>query len=307
MPLHCKHPPQDDIMGNRNGTTRPKAPRLLASALDGHWSFAAAIAAGSAVVGGLVLPLTLGRSAALKPLIAALEPLWWLVAIVFGAIALWRLGDARLSGEDEWRALLRQGQADGPRPAGDLPAPAAWTLEELRRLEPARFQAVCLALYREQGIDARCAAGGAGDDGIRLFQDPAHPDRCTTLVHCKARGKPVGVGPIRALQAAVAREPAGSGVLVAPGGFSAEGRSHASAAGLDLVDGPALLAMIGQLPAERAQHLLALATAGDGHSPSCPECGAQMVARGDARGGFWGCATAPACGGTRPLGAALEG
>lgn len=289
----------------RTRTTGPRVPKLLAAALDGHWSFAAAIAAGSVVLGEVVLPLTLGRLPSLHGPVAALEPVAWVVAIVFGAIALWRVGDARLSGGDEWAALLRQAGAAAAPPPGAAPAPdppSAWTPEVLRRIEWKRLESLCCALHRERGIEVRTVPGGAhGSQDIRLYEDPAQPDRCTTVVHCKTRSKPVAVGPIRALQAAVARAQADGGVLMAPGGFSEEARAYAAARRLVLVDGPAMVDRLRQLPDAAAQRLLALATTGDWTTPSCPECGTRMVERSGTEGAFWGCPTSPDCLGTLPI------
>jgi len=56
-----------------------------------------------------------------------------------------------------------------------------------------------------------------------------------------------------------------------------------------------LLMMIKRLPKVSQKKLMALASAGDYVTPTCPSCGIKMIRRSGRRGEFWGCRKYPRC------------
>lgn len=56
-----------------------------------------------------------------------------------------------------------------------------------------------------------------------------------------------------------------------------------------------------RLPEASRAELLAFATEGDWTTPTCPGCGAKMVARDSKRGPFWGCPNFPRCRSMLPI------
>ena len=76
---------------------------------------------------------------------------------------------------------------------------------------------------------------------------------------------------------------------------------------IELVDGPALAALVAEVQQGDRQHGdWREAADGDVAGPRCPSCGSQMVRRAARRGEhagsvFWGCATFPNCRGTREM------
>ena len=296
---------------------------MIALALEGEWTFAATIATGSLIVGLVVLPVMLGANPLTAILVTMLKPLAWIVAIVFGAIAVWRANQAEVGQPGGFRAEPAIGASDpaleSTRERGDstddespfrrrfeAERPTEWRADVLERVEWKRFEDLCCAFYREKGIGAETSALGAdGGVDIRLFQDDANPARATAIVQCKAHNKPIGVKPIRELRGVMAHEKAEKAFFMAPSGFTEEARAFAAANRITLLDGKLFLAMLKRLPETSSRKLLEFATDGDWTTPTCPSCGEPMAARESKRGGFWGCTTFPRCRGTLPMRAAV--
>ena len=303
-------------MARRRSRRRRKDPGLFDEALQRDWSFSAAIAAGCLVIGFVVLPLLTLSNPHLALLTTVVRPLATLLAAGFGLIALAKLVRARRAARSSRLAPVIA--AEYPLDAGvnepfviassePLPAdpghdlPGEWSLDVLHRIEWKRFEDLCCAYYREKGVAAETTAlGPDGGVDIHLFQDAAQPSKATALVQCKAHNKPIGVKPIRELRGVMAHENAEKAFFMAPSGFTDEARAFAAANRITLLDGKLFLAMIGRLPESSRARLLALATAGDWTTPTCPSCGERMVAREGKRGRFWGC-RGYRCKGTLPM------
>ena len=138
-----------------------------------------------------------------------------------------------------------------------------------------------------------------GPDGgidIRLYQDDS--GKASAIVQCKAWGdKDVGVKPVRELLGVMAHEKIPKAFFMAAGGFTDDAKTFAAGNKITLVTGDMLVSMIKRLPDADKQALLAFATEGDYHTPTCPSCGTKMrrVPGTGGRSDFWGCVSYPRC------------
>lgn len=201
----------------------------------------------------------------------------------------------------------RPDEPDGPGPAGGQ----AW----LRGLDWRQFEDLVAAAYRLQGYTVLLTAAGA-DGGIDLILTRG-PERI--FVQCKHwKAWQVGAPVIRELFGLVVANRASRGIVVTSGTFSREARDFAYKSGTELLDGPALLALIASgnpiRPVSSGQPSPILGTAPTASTspipaalpsgaPSCPVCLSPMVLRqahrGTKRGSvFWGCTRYPGCKGT---------
>lgn len=275
---------------------------LLAIALQGRWTIAAAMTGFFLILAYIVLPLILGGNRMTAPLIGAFRAPLLIVAFAMGAIALIKYlrekqqSHPQTSPKTEPRLDSRPIAlpAIEPVPVTSV-KPTEWSLSLLQSLEWKRFEDLCAAYYREKGI--RSATTPLGPDGgidIRLFQDD--DDRTTTIVQCKAwPEQKVGVKPIRELLGVKVADKAEKAFFMTCGGYTDEAMPFAKTNGITLFTGEMLLMALKYLPAESRQKLLAFATEGDYTTPTCPKCGQKLVARESNRGKFWGCRSYPRC------------
>lgn len=288
---------------------------LLTIALESDWRLSLTLG-----IGCLFLPAALtllaGGDRMLRPLLAGLSPVLYLLAMVFGGIAALKCLGARREIPAPLHTILPPSVLRPPaapplarpqlreRPVVDAgPRPQAWSLAVLREMEWKRFEEICLAFYRAKGIAA--ASTPLGPDGgvdLRLYQDAADPARCTAIVQCKAWGeRHVGVKPVRELRGVMLHEGVDRAFFMAPGAYSEEAKDFAAANRIILIDGPMFLAMLRRLPEALRRTLLLEATLGDWTTPSCPRCGTKMLARNGRNGQFWGCRNYPGCRQKMPL------
>ncbi|MFP4145080.1 MAG: restriction endonuclease [Phycisphaeraceae bacterium] len=178
-------------------------------------------------------------------------------------------------------------------------------IESTRSLSWAQFERLVTEAYRRQGYRAEHTGSPAGDGGVDVVLTGCG---VKALVQCKQwRAKQVGVAVVRELLGSVTAEQADRGILVSSGRFTAEARRFARKHDIELIDGPALAAMIRCVqnePAPAADELQPVAGNGSAQAPNCPACGSTMVQRTARRGeragqSFWGCSRFPACRGTR--------
>lgn len=294
---------------------------LLSLALGSGWPFSASLAVGALVLGVGVLPSMLAENKFLVGLVPMVRVIAWGVALVFGMIALikavtqasrraaeparWRdpepgVGVAPSAPAPEraeptlldaaWEASM------APERPADVARPAVWSQEILEQVEWKRFEDLCCAFFKEKGITAEVTPlGPDGGIDIALHQDPVDPVRVTAIVQCKAWNQAVGIKPVRELRGVMAHKQVDKAFFMAPQGFTSDAQAFAREGRITLLDGKLFLAMIRRLP-EAAQHrLLALTTAGDWTTPTCPNCGRTMVTRHGRGGDFWGCPGFPRC------------
>jgi Phage integrase family/Restriction endonuclease/Topoisomerase DNA binding C4 zinc finger len=112
------------------------------------------------------------------------------------------------------------------------------------------------------------------------------------LVQCKHwKTRQIGVHTIRDLHSVVVTERATGGIVATCGTFSDDARALGKTAGIECVDGAALIGLI----ASTRGDLPSAPTPAADQPPACPKCAEAMVRRHSARGPFWGCSTYPRC------------
>lgn len=227
----------------------------------------------------------------LPPLPPWAGPLAWLsgaVAVVIGGVAL-------------HRAWARRRLLDQHR-----------TLASLYTLDWAAFERLVGEAYRRQGWGVTETGQGGADGGIDLVLRKAGRTKLVQVKHWKGR---VGAPVVREMLGLLHHHRADALAIVALGGFTKEALAFAAGKPLELLDGAALVALIGGTEASRPLPKAAgldpatpdpavgpSRASGATGTPPCPLCAGTMVARRRRSDGqaFWGCLGYPACGGTRP-------
>jgi restriction system protein len=300
---------------------RRKSESLLEVLFTAPWWISFVI--GLVILIGLkwIAPAMWGSSPILKPLVSTLSGFAWLFAGAFFFVG--SLSFAREMFEDyraakagkssaAWNPRVIQGRRE-PRVSGfpnvDQPIPSQWSppaaaripptewsLALLQDLEWKRFEDVCQKFYQTKGIRSETTNLGAdGGIDIRLYQDES--GKPTSIAQCKAWNSLVGVKPVRELLGVMTHEKIAKGFFMASGEFSDDAKTFAETNPITLISGAMLVSMIQRLPEADQQALLAFATEGDYHTPTCPSCGIKMrrVAGTGGRAAFWGCPSYPRC------------
>ena len=124
---------------------------------------------------------------------------------------------------------------------GAVPLDAHERLEKLRAMDWDEFSALVTNAYRKRGYAVHPA--DSRDYDFRLTKDAR-----VTLLQCRRwKVNQVGVGPLRELLKAVAREDASHGICIAAGDFSAPARALTASEPLTLVGGAELVTLVGSL------------------------------------------------------------
>lgn len=170
-----------------------------------------------------------------------------------------------------------------------------WSVESLRELAPEPLRRLCLAYYDAVGftVDAMPYGLDGGADAALSKDGVLSP---LALVECMAADQPVEVGIVRAFGGVLLERNVKRGVFWSPSGYAA-GTVHdyAGRAGIQLLDGPAIVARLAALePACRAR-LLAQATGAESEMPGCLRCGTVLTERKEDGAAVWTCKNAPAC------------
>jgi len=172
-----------------------------------------------------------------------------------------------------------------------------WSPELLKQLEWRRLEELCVAYFEALGFATRISHSGTeGGADISLFAEGS--EQASIVVQCRAwNAYGIGIKPLLALHALMSASQAGEGVMASSGRFTQEAKAFAAKQHIQLIDGAALLAKIGELPPEKALALLRFATDGDFLTPTCPACAIKMISRQSTQGGrkFWGCRNYPRC------------
>jgi restriction system protein len=172
------------------------------------------------------------------------------------------------------------------------------------------FEILVGEAFRLRGYRVVENGGGGPDGGIDLV---LHKSGETFLVQCKQwKAFKVGVQVVRELFGVMAAKGATGGFVVTSGKFTDEAKGFAKGRNIDLIDGPALHAMI-----RESRHALeegngVASTLEQPHAnndtplPTCPVCSRTMILRKAKRGTnvgqeFWGCAEWPMCKGIRQI------
>ncbi|HXT41544.1 MAG TPA: restriction endonuclease, partial [Candidatus Angelobacter sp.] len=147
--------------------------------------------------------------------------------------------------------------------------------------------------------------GRGSDGGVDLV---LRKDGRTSLVQCKQwKVFSVGAPVIREMFGILTAERADEAIIATSGKFTREAQSFAEGKPIRLVDGPQLLALVQSVQSRPDDSSPSVESNSDSTPvPTCPNCGKPMVIRTARRGGnagnqFWGCASYPACKGTREV------
>ncbi len=193
-------------------------------------------------------------------------------------------------------------------------------IETIRQLSWRQFEQLLAAAYRRQGYAVDDTGRGA-DGGIDLI---LHRQGQRTIVQAKHwRSWKVGVGVVRELLGVRVSEGADDAILVTSGRATPQAERFARDNGIQLIDGTALVPLIGTVQGRRAAEAptagplssaspsaTAAASVGGNRepdsAPACPNCGepmAQRIARHGRHKGnaFWGCTRFPTCRGVQPI------
>ncbi|MFP5408200.1 MAG: restriction endonuclease [Gammaproteobacteria bacterium] len=165
-----------------------------------------------------------------------------------------------------------------------------------------QFEALVSEAFRRRGYSVRATGSGMPDGAVDLT---LKKDGQTYLVQCKQwRAARVGVNSPRELYDVIASRSAAGGFVLTSGIFTDEARAFVRGKNIELIDGKALLALIGgvRAPVKFFRDPLSINTTG---APFCPECQSRMVMRKAKHGlnagkDYWRCARHPDCKGTRP-------
>jgi restriction system protein len=171
-------------------------------------------------------------------------------------------------------------------------------IDSIRALGWRAFEELVGEAYRRQGYGVIENTSAGPDEGIDLV---LKKDGRLVLVQCKQwKSYKVGVQTVRELFGVMAAKQAASGILITSGIFTQEAKNFAAGKPIDLVDGPQLLKLIGNVQKPGTT----LTRSGSGNA--CPECGSELVLRTARRGPnpgqrFWGCSNFPNCRFTKPM------
>lgn len=187
--------------------------------------------------------------------------------------------------------------------------------DTLRGMSWREFELLISESFRRRGYQVLEKGGGRPDGGVDLVVTKNNE---RYLVQCKHwRAVKVGVNVVRELYGVVVAEGAVGGFAITSGAFTKDAMEFAAGRNIELIDGPRLLAMIGdagraapvpgpQSPAKEATGTAAVQRDAAAGQPKCPRCQSIMIERTARQGAsagkkFWGCTRFPACKGTRPI------
>lgn len=169
------------------------------------------------------------------------------------------------------------------------------------------FEQLVGEAYRRQGYAVQETGQGGADGGVDLI---LRKEGSTILVQVKQwRRRKVDVATVREMFGLMAHHNADAVRIAALGGFTNDAQRFASGKEIELIDGPALLALVrsGQSRSHDSSTPASALPERTGApntptAPYCPRCRAQMVKRHNRKTQepFWGCSNYPRCGGTRP-------
>jgi restriction system protein len=157
--------------------------------------------------------------------------------------------------------------------------------------------------FARQVYSVEVTGQGGADGGIDLL---LRKDGAVTLVQCKLwRSRQVGVCVVCEIFGLMHHHQAAAVKIVCTGVFSSDCYRFAVGKPLELVDGEALLAVIGETKtalgrSDANAKLVVDEPRPPKIAPACPNCAAVMVERTNRRSGqmFWGCTGYPRCRGT---------
>ncbi len=186
-------------------------------------------------------------------------------------------------------------------PHPSVARPTAWGRDVIDRMEWRRFELVVEAFFKARGYRADVLSRGP-DGAIQAKLVRASDQALIALLHAQPGGASVAdAGQLRAVIGAMAQAHTGRAIFVTAGKFADDALAFAKEHPIQLLSGDMLLAKILQMPDDRRNALLAMATQGEWTTPTCPACAARMVRRSGGGHDFWACENMPQCTATMPV------
>src|ERR1700730_3425388 len=159
------------------------------------------------------------------------------------------------------------------------------------------FERLVGEIFRRRGFTVTGFFGNRPDGGVDLGLTK-NGDRF--LVQCKHwKKRQVGVTVVRELYGVISAQRAQGGFVVTGGEFTREARAFSESCDINLIDGPALEKIIGDIPTRNFAADSAVAVAAQ-PNPMCPQCGTAMIQWTAKKGQFagqpfWGCSRSAKC------------
>jgi len=313
---------------------RKNEPSLADVLLRAPWWVSVVLAIGGYIALHGLLPSMLARSPYLLGIAMMMRGLAWVPALLFCGIALLSyLRQRRQGGGEHLRGVrterstptarshqarprpqasaspvdaamdaLRRGTGGSAQPVKQPLEPEinSWSLDALKLLEWKRFELLCVGYYDAMGFTVKTVPHGP-DGGIDATLYKMGSDTPVAVVQCKAWNKPVKVKEVRALAGVMHEHKIRRGVFWSLSGYVGRPvQESAERAGIQLLDGAAIVERIRALDQYKQATLLAQAFKGDYRTPTCAACGVKLVAREGKSGPFWGCVNYPPCRFTLP-------
>lgn len=301
------------------GRRSKRAPSLSTILLESPWWVSILLALASYIGLYAVIPAFFAPNPHLVGLAMTSRSLAWLPAAMFSFLGLLAFLRARklqqtvrsLAGDVSSPPKVRRARAAGGVKSGpnrtpqatakaeDMPSslnpgnqptkPTEWSLDALTQLEWKRFETLCVWYYEATGFTVTTVSHGAdgGIDATLYKQGMSAP---IAVVQCKAWRSPVKVETVRALGGSMHANKVRRGVFWSLTGFVGQPvKEYAAEAGIQLLDGAAIVERIHALDQDKQATLLAKAFEGDYRTPTCAACGVKLVEREGKGRLFWGC------------------
>jgi restriction system protein len=165
-----------------------------------------------------------------------------------------------------------------------------------------QFESLVAEGFRQRGFQVTEKGGAVPDGGVDLILARGTE---RFLVQCKQwRAQQVPVTIVRELYGAMAAQQAAGGYVVTSGRFTRDALAFGEGRNIELIDGKALTALLGESEKSGAASRRAPPTTTQiASTPACPRCQEPMVTRVAKRGvksgsEFWGCRRYPKCNAT---------
>jgi len=279
-------------MGRRR---KPKS--LSEELLESPWWVSALFALGSYVVFYAVVPAMFAGNPLLVGLASVIRSVAWAPPLIFAFVGLLSFVRERRQAQtvSVQRVSSRLRPVGSPKAGHEAAAHREWSIDALKQLEWKRFELLCVAYYEAMGFKVKTVPHGP-DGGIDATLYKAGVDTPLAVVQCKAWNKPVKVEQVRALGGVMHEHKVRRGVFWSLSGYVGRPvQESAERAGIQLLDGAAIVERIRALPPEKQAALLAQAFKGDYRTPTCAACGVKMIPREYKGRPIWGCRNFPSC------------
>lgn len=246
----------------------------------------------------LLAPSFSGSSPVLETVAAGLQvPGWFALGVGLALMAVHLALKRRAVQASDLPVVVRNRRAPAKNPGPGSQGAGSWSSEVFDAIEWRRFEAVCEALFAQDGFEVRSRSHGA-HGSLDIWLGRANAPEPVAVVHCKHwLARPVGVDEMREFLAVMATHQLQRGSYATRSGYTADAKRFAQDNGIQALDGAALLDLIAKRTPEQQQALLAVAFEGEYWRPTCASCGIKLVNYPAIGGGaaFWGCSNHPRC------------